>query len=93
MNGVINLKKFKMIFEKNSLLVFVLLDTVEGLCYTELVRNYDNDDDFDCIYKITTREKDWVNLTADGRIPWEYESSCTLDSNKEIERCQNHCTR
>ena len=51
----------------------------------ELVRNYDIDDDLDCIYKITTREKDYVNPTMDGRISWEHESSCTSDSDEEIE--------
>ena len=38
-NGVINLKKRKMIFEKNSLRVVVPLDPVEGSCYTEPVRD------------------------------------------------------
>ena len=37
MNGVINLKKHKMIFEKKSLRVVVPLDPVEGLHYTEPV--------------------------------------------------------
>jgi len=85
MNGVINLKKRKMIFEKKSLLIVVPLDPAEGSCYMEPMHDYDSDDDLDCIYKITVREKDWVNLTADGRISWERESSCTLDSNEEIE--------
>ena len=30
-----------------------------------------------------------MNLTANGRISWEPESSCTLDSDEEIERWQN----
>jgi len=34
MNGVINLKKRKMIFEKKSLCVVVPLDLAEGSCYT-----------------------------------------------------------
>lgn len=85
MNGVINIKKCKMIFEKNSLCVVVLLDPAEGSCYIEPVRNYDRDNDLDCIYKIMIREKDWVNPTVDGRISWECKSSCTLDSDEEIE--------
>jgi len=60
MNGVINLKKCKLVFEKKLLLVVVPLDPVEGSCYTDPMRNYDSDDDLDCIYKITTREHDWV---------------------------------
>jgi len=85
MNGVINLKKRKMIFEKKSMRVVVPLDPIEGSCYTELVRDYESDDDLDCIYKITMWEQDWVNPTVDGRISWECESSCTLDSDMEIE--------
>ena len=53
MNGVINLKKCKMIFEKKSLHLVVPLDPTEGLRYTEPVCDYDSDDDMDCIYKIT----------------------------------------
>ena len=55
-----------MIFEKMSLRVVEPLDPVEGLCYTEPVRDYESDDDLDCIYKITAREQDWVNPTMDG---------------------------
>ena len=83
MNGVINLKKRKMIFEKKPLRP---LDPTEGSWYTEAVRDYDSDDDSDCIYKITAREKDWVNPTTDGRISWEHESSCRLDSDEEVHR-------
>ena len=53
MNGVINLKKRKMIFEKKSLRVVVPLDPAEGAHYTKPVRNNDSDDDLDYIYKIT----------------------------------------
>jgi len=53
MNGVINLKKRKMIFEKKSLRVVVPLDPTEGTRYTEPMRNDDSDEDLDCIYKIT----------------------------------------
>ena len=56
MNGVINLKKHKMIFEKKSLRIVVLLDPAERAQYTELVRDDDSDDDLDCIYKITMWE-------------------------------------
>jgi len=52
MNGVINLKKCKMVFEKMSLRVVVPLDPAEVSCYTKPVCNYNNDDDLDCSYKI-----------------------------------------
>ena len=54
MNMVINLKKQKMIFQKKSIRVIVPLDPIEGSCYTELVHDYESDDDLDYIYKITT---------------------------------------
>ena len=49
MNGVINLKKCKMIFEKKSLRVVVPLDPVKESHYKKLVRDNDNNDDLDCI--------------------------------------------
>jgi len=52
MNGVINLKKRKMIFEKKFLHVVVSLDLEEGPHYREPVRGYESDDDTDNIYKI-----------------------------------------
>ena len=52
MNGVINLKKQKMIFEKKSLCVVVPLDPAEYAHYTKPMR----DDELDCIYEITTRD-------------------------------------
>ena len=53
MNGVVNLKKHKIIFEKNSLRIIVPLDPAEGARYIEPVCDDDSDDDLDCIYKIT----------------------------------------
>ena len=47
MNGVINLKKQKMIFEKKSLCIVVPLDPAEGPRYIEPVRDYESDDDLD----------------------------------------------
>ena len=49
MNGVINLKKRKMILEKKSLRVVVPLDPAEGARYTDHVRDEDNDGDLDYI--------------------------------------------
>lgn len=89
MNGVINLKKHKMTFEKKSLCIVVPLDPAEGTRYTELVHNDDSDDNLDCIYKITAQGEDWVNPTADGRISWECQSSFTSNSDEEIEQWQN----
>jgi len=58
MNGVINLKKRKMIFEKKSLRVIIPLDTVEGSRHIEPIHDYESDDDLDCIYKIRVQDQD-----------------------------------
>lgn len=52
MNGFINLKRRKMIFEKRSLHVIVPLDLAEGACYTEPMHDEDSDDELDYIYQI-----------------------------------------
>lgn len=78
-----------MIFEKKSLCVIVLLDPAKGVRYIELVHNEDSDDELDCIYQITAHDQDWVNPTPDERISWECDSSCTSDSDEEIEKWQD----
>lgn len=65
MNGVINLKRQKMIFEKNSLPIVVPLNPSEGARYSESMRNEDNDDELDYIYQIAMQYHDRVNLTVD----------------------------
>lgn len=85
MNGVINLKRRKMTFEKKSLRVIVPLDTAEGVCYIEPIRNEDSDNELDCIYQITVQNQNRVNLSADERLSWECDSSCTSDSDEQIE--------
>ena len=53
MNGVINLRKQTMSFERKSLRIVVPLDPTEGPHYTELVCNYESHHDLGYIYKIT----------------------------------------
>jgi len=86
MNGFINLKKRKIIFEKKSLRVVVPMDPAEGAWYAEPVRDEDSDGELDYIYKITMQDQDRENPIVDGRISWDHDSSCTLDSDEEIER-------
>jgi len=56
MNGVINLKKQKIIFEKKSLWVVVPLDIAKGVRYTEPVHDDDNDDELDYFYQIIVQD-------------------------------------
>lgn len=74
-----------MTFEKKSLRVIVPLVPAEGACYTKPVHDEDNDEELDCIYQITVKDQDQVNPIVDGRISWEHDSSCTSDSDEEIE--------
>jgi len=85
MNGVINLKNRKMIFEKKSLHLVIPLDSAEGPHYTEPVHDEGSDDALDCIYNITARNQDWINPTVEGRISWEHVETCTTDSDEEDE--------
>jgi len=79
-----------MSFERKSLRILVPLDPTEGSRYTELVRDYEESDaDLDMIYKKIVQDQDWVNPIADGRISWDFESSCTSESDKELEHSQN----
>lgn len=54
MNGFINLKDQKMIFDKKSLRIVVLLEPTEGAHYTEPVHDDEIDKDLDHIYQITS---------------------------------------
>jgi len=89
MNGVINLKKRTMSFEGKLLHVVVPLHPGEDSRYTKPVCDYESDEDFDQIYKIMSRDQDKVNLTTDGRIAWDRESSCTSYSDEELEHWHN----
>jgi len=66
MNGVINLKKRIMSFERKLLRVVVPLDPTEGVCYTEPIHDYEeSEDELDQSYKITAGDH-WINPMADG---------------------------
>lgn len=57
MNGVINLKKIMMSFERKSLRVIVPLDPGEEVRYTEPVHDYEESGhELDQIYKITAQD-------------------------------------
>lgn len=90
MDAVINLKKWAMTFERKALRVIVPLDPAEGVCYTELVHDFAEDnDDLDQIYKIIVCDEDWINPTTDGIIAWDRDNSYNSDSDEELEHWQN----
>lgn len=83
--AIINLKKIQMVFKRDDMRVIIPLAPSEGLRYTELVRDEHYDLDVDNIYHIVVKEEDWINLIADGKLGWDQDSSCTSDSEEEME--------
>ena len=75
-----------MVFESEGIGVIVQLDPIEGERYIEPACE---EEEVDHIYKLTTREKDWINPMADGVLCWKKDSECFSDSNEEIENWQN----
>ena len=82
MNGIINLKKRKMIFEKKLLPTVILLDPAEGPCYTEPMHNEEGEDDLDCIYKIFAHRPKGDKPIEERRKSWGYTEFCTEDSDE-----------
>lgn len=65
------------------------LDPAEGAQYTELVRNYEEDNDIKKICTLTAQDEDWINPTIGGRITWEKDISYNSDSDEEFQHWQN----
>ena len=70
-----------MVFENEGTQVIVPLDPAEGERYTQPVRK---GEDMDHIYKLTSRNEDWINPMADGVLFWEKDNECFSDSDGEI---------
>jgi hypothetical protein len=65
---VVDLKKRRMTFEGNGLKVISPLDPDEGRRYTRPIREEDCTYKLENIYKVTTRQHDYINPTVDGNI-------------------------
>lgn len=89
MDVVINMKQWKMTFERKALMVIVPLEPAEGAQYIEPVYDYEEDDDLNQNYKITPHDEYQINPTIDGQITQDREKSCTSDSNEELKHWQN----
>lgn len=76
----------EMIFEKNPLRVVIPLDPTEEARYIETVCDDNNDGELDYIYQLLVKNQDKVNPTMDGRLSWDRDNSCTLDSEEEVEQ-------
>jgi hypothetical protein len=73
---VVDLKKRRMTFKSNGLKVISPLDPNEGHRYTEPIREEDHTYELENIYKLTTRQHDYINPTTDGNLSWRSESAC-----------------
>jgi hypothetical protein len=67
---VVDLKKIHMTFERDGLRVIEPLDLDEGQRYTEPIREEDRAYEMENIYKLTTRQQDYINPTVDENLSW-----------------------
>jgi hypothetical protein len=82
---VVDLKKRCMTFERDGLRVIAPLDPDEGQRYTDPIREEDRAYDMENIYKLTARQHDYINPTADGNLRWKRDNACSLDSEEALE--------
>ena len=87
--AIINLKNRHMLFEGRGICIIAPLDPVEGARYTEPSTEEYDPLDLDNIYKLTARNQDYINPTADGNLSWRSISSCASDSEEGLDNWQN----
>jgi hypothetical protein len=74
---VVDLNKRRMTFERDGLWVIAPLDPYEDPRYTEPIREEDHAYELENIYKMTVRQQDYINPTADGNLSWQTDSACS----------------
>jgi hypothetical protein len=82
---VVDLKKRRMTFEGNGLKFITPLYPNKGHRYTKPIREEYRAYELENIYKMTTRQHDYINPTVDGNLSWRSESACSSDSKEELE--------
>jgi hypothetical protein len=82
---VVDLKKRRMKFEGDGLRFIAPMDPDEGRSYTESIREEYHSYDIDNIYKLTTRQQDYINPTTYGNLSWRSDSACSSDSKEALE--------
>jgi hypothetical protein len=82
---IVDLKKRRMMFEGYGLRVIAPLDPDEGPRYTEPIREDGRTCELENIYKLTARQQDYINPTADGNLSWRSDNTCSLDSDEALE--------
>jgi hypothetical protein len=86
---VVDLKKIRMNFERYGLQVIAPLDPDEGLRYTEPIMEEDHAYELENIYKLTSRQQDYINPTTDGNLSQRSDNACSSDSEEALENWQN----
>jgi hypothetical protein len=86
---VVDLKKRRMTFEKYGLRVISPLDPDEGQRYTDPIREEDRAYELENIYKLTTRQHDYINPMANGNLSWRSDNACSSDSEEALEKWKN----
>jgi hypothetical protein len=67
---VVYLKKRCMTFERDGLRFIAPLDPYEGQRYTKPIREEECAYELERIYKLTSRQQDYINPTNDGNLIW-----------------------
>jgi hypothetical protein len=67
-SNVVDLKKRRMTFEGNGLNFIAPLDPDEYHKYTEPIREEDHAYEIENIYKLASRQHDYINPTVDGNL-------------------------
>jgi hypothetical protein len=76
-------------FEGDGLRFIAPLDPDEVHRYTEPIREEDRAYELENIYKLTARQRDYINPTADGNLSWRSDSACSSDSEEALENWHN----
>jgi hypothetical protein len=72
---MVNLKKIRMTFEGDGLRVIALLDPDEGRIYTKSIREEDRAYELENIYKLTSRQQNYINPTTNGNLSWRSDNA------------------
>jgi hypothetical protein len=74
---MVYLKKRRMKFEGDGLRVISPLDPNKGQRYIEPIRKEDRAYELENIYKLISRQHDYINPIADGNLSWRTDSACS----------------
>jgi hypothetical protein len=78
-----------MTFERYGLRFIAPLHPDEGQRYTEPIREEYHTYALENIYKLTTRQHDYINPMADGNLSWRSDNTCSLDLEEGLEIWKN----